>query len=42
MKKNYQTIEIQLVALDAADVIATSFSAINDEEIGVNANQIFG
>lgn len=41
MKKNYQMIEIQMVALDAADVIATSFSAINEEEIGVNANQIF-
>ena len=41
MKKTYLTVEIQMVALDSADVIATSFSAINDEEIGVNANQIF-
>lgn len=42
MKKNYQMIEIQMIALNTADVIATSFGAINDEEIGVNANQIFG
>ena len=42
MKKNYYLPEIELISLNEMDVIATSFDAISEDEIGVNANSIFG